>query len=235
LTVTIQGAGDPARRLHLVFLVWLATSALLTWWFVAVVVDGLYHVGSDVGGNLLFYSTAQQHPFYPFTLVAAFLSFLGVTYFVVRAEGIRWWSVPLALVVAEVATVGMINVYEQFFIVPMQVADHDSYWLNQYWGGLGHAAATILGMSWVAAALPWWRRENARLASGVFGAYLAAMAVWIAIGFPPVESGSWIAYLMNTVSRFLSQATLVVLVADRQWIADMRAHVLGMWARKAPL
>ncbi|MCI4356059.1 MAG: hypothetical protein L3K18_02790 [Thermoplasmata archaeon] len=232
--MTIRGVGDQTRRLQLVYLVWVVTSALLTYWFVEVILNGLLHVGSDVGGNLVFQSTPQQVPFYPFTLAAALLSFVGVTYFVLRAEGVRWWSVLLALVVAEVSTVGMINLYEQLFIVPMQLASHNWYWINYYWGGLGFAAATILGISWVLAGLPWWRRENARWAGGVFGAYLATMLVWLAIGFPSVESGSWAAYLLNTVSRLLSQATLVVLVADPRWVARLRAHIRRLSRPRVP-
>ncbi|MCI4368228.1 MAG: hypothetical protein L3K09_01505 [Thermoplasmata archaeon] len=194
----------------------------------------MLHVATDSGGNLDFYSSAQQHPFYPFTLVAAILSFGGVTYFIVRAEGARWWSLLLAVVVAEVSTVGMIDVYEQSFIVPAQFLDHSSYWLAHYWGGIGPASVTILGMSWVLAAFPWWRRENARFAGTLLAAYVVTMVIWIAIGFPAVESGSPSAYLLNTINRLLSQATLVALVADPRWVETLRRKIRAL-ARKGAL
>ncbi len=202
-----------ARSLWLIYLLWLVTSALLAWWFVWVVVTGIFSLGSDPSGHLIFFSSGAGKTFYPFTLAATALSFFGVAYFVYRAERGRWWSVPLALLVSLVSTVGMVNLYEQVFINFADLAWKSGWWWFYYGRNIDTFMGTLNGVGWVFAGLPWWLNENRKVAQRFFLAYLLTMLIWLILGMPGVESGSIAAYALNSLSRFFSQATLIVLVA----------------------
>ncbi len=179
-----------------------------------MVLSGVFRTASDPSGHLIFYSAGAGKPFYPFTLAATALSFVGVTYYVYKAERGAWWSLPLALLVALVSTVGMVNLYEQVFINFADLVWGASIWWQFYGNSIGTFVGMLVGVSWVFAALPWWRSENRGLRRNVFfEAYLLTMLVWLMLGMPSVELGTVQAYVLNALSRFLSQATLIVLVA----------------------
>ena len=196
-----------------VYLLWLVSSALLAWWFVWVVVTGIFGIQSDPSGHLIFSSTSATKTFYPFTLGATALSFLGVAYYVYRGERGNWWSLPLSALVGLVSTIGMVNLYEQIFVNLADLAWRANWWWVYYGKSMDAFVFALVGVSWVFAALPWWLNENRRAAQRFFLVYLATMVVWLLFGLPGVESGSILAYALNTVSRFFSQATLIVLVA----------------------
>lgn len=201
------------RSLWLMYVLSLVSSALLAWRFVWVVVTGVFNVAADQSGHAIFFSTSQSKPFYPFTLAATALSFVGVSYYVYRAECGRWWSLPLALLVGLVSTVGMVNLYEQVFINFADSVWKTNYWWYYYGNSLGAFLTMLVGVSWVFGAVSWWRSENKRPAVRFFAVYLLSMLVWLVLGMPGVESGSIVSYSLNTISRFFSQATLIVLIA----------------------
>ncbi len=202
-----------SSALSWMYLLWLVSSALLSWWFVWVVVTGIFGFQSDPSGHFIFASTGAGKTFYPFTLGVTALSFFGVTYYVYRAERGRWWSLPLSALVGLVSTIGMVNLYEQVFINFADLAWRANWWWFYYGRSIDSFVWTLVGVSWVFAALPWWLKSNRRTAEHFFLTYLATMLVWLLFGMPGVETRSILAYVLNTLSRFFSQATLIVLVA----------------------
>ncbi len=102
-----------------------------------------------------------------------------------------------------------------------------------YWGSPAAAGLTIFGMSWVAAALPWWRRENVRVAAVCLAGYLLSTAAWWAAGYPLTERGDPLAYALNAISRLLSQSVLVVAVAWPLPFPGFRRRLRSYWDRLA--
>jgi hypothetical protein len=195
---------------------WLVTSALLGYWFAWVAVTALVHPMSDSGGNLVYLSTAAGHTVYPFTYIAAIAGFVGVTFAVYFAERPSRAALVLAPLVGYVSAIGMINVYEQVFLVGLESTTHSSFWWGVDWGTPGAAIFSFLGLTWVLAGLPWWRRANLPLAAPWIALWLGSMALWMGLGFPSVQSGlAWV-YALNTVSRVASEMILVALVTPPQ-------------------
>jgi hypothetical protein len=204
---------EPTRLERRVLWLWLITSALLGYWFAWVAVTAIAYPGADSGGNLVYYSTAAGHTVYPFTSVAAALGVLGVGLGVYLAERPSRLATPLALLVGYVGAIGMINLYEQVFLVGLETSTRSSYWWIVDWGNPGAAVFSVVGVTWVLASLPWWRRANLGLAAPWIALWLGAMVVWMAFGFPPVESGLGWVYALNALSRIASEMIPVALVA----------------------
>jgi hypothetical protein len=226
--------GRSADGLWGIYLLWLAVATISLWPYIWVFLTGLTHLGPAQGGYLMFSST-ESNPtgriqIFPITVLALALSILGVAYFVARAERPHRWAIPLALAVGAVASIGMVNVYEQPWVTLLSIRLNFYYWPHQYWGPAG-IATTLFGMSWVGAALPWWRKENARPALVAAAAYAVLMAIWWSLGYPQASEGSPVGFVLNQLTRLISQLLLVVLVADR---AVLRAwwDRLGSYGRR---
>lgn len=195
---------------------WLFASVVALSWFDGTLVTALLRFGTDPSGALVFETVNPNGDIihiYPFTLAAASFSLIGVTYYVFKTER-TWWAIPVGLLVARAATLGMINLYEQIFIGLGQIVWKVDVWSKYYGGDLFNVMWTMLSVLWNITTLPWWRRRNAKPAAICFGLFLAVMVVWFLIGYPPVESGNYAAYALNATSRLLSQTTQVILVMN---------------------
>lgn len=196
--------------LRITYGAWLFTSVVVLSWFDYVSLTALTHLSVGPGGQLAF---ATRNPttggpvlVYPFTYGAAMISLVGVTYYIFKAEKRRWWALPVGFLAARGATLGMINLYEQVFSI--------SQWWAYYGKDVGTIMWTILGVTWVFMAIPWWRKKNIRPGSACFASYLIVMLIWLLVGHPIVESGSLVAYMLNAASRIFSQTTQVILVRN---------------------
>ncbi len=204
------------RRLRIIFGAWLFVSVPALIWFDNTTAIALFHLSKDEAGNLIFINVSgqQRTGIYPFTLLAALLSLIGIGYFVYIKER-KLWAIPVAALVARASTLGMINLYEQVYVGLGSLVWTDNVWSKYYGRDLSEGLWTIVNVLWVITSLPWWDRRNLKLAGGCFLSYLAVMLVWFSVGYPPVESGSTAAYVLNAISRFLSQGTQVLLVLRR--------------------
>jgi hypothetical protein len=197
-------------------------------WFDYAAVTALFHPGTDAAGNLLFRVPGYSNTVYPFTYVAVAASFVGVAWFVYGQERPRrsWASAAIfGVLVANLASVGMIDAYEQVFVTLMFYSVHLHPYgvtgFELYWGSAGSASGTVAGLLLVLVVVPWSRRENLR---GVIACLLvagAAFAVWFAAGFAEPMGGGSLSYAMNATSRIASQLALVASVSRRDWIAAL--------------
>jgi hypothetical protein len=209
--------------------IWLSTSALLGWWFAWVAVSGIVHPMRLASGNLVLFAPGAgwSSTIYPFTYAGVALSLLGVGYFVLRQEGPSLSAFVLASLAAYVSSVGMLNVYEQGFVLGVEASTHSTAFWAFYWGTPSSFVWTVVGMTWVLAAFPWWQRYNWRLVVPLLGLYLTSMATWYVFGFPGTDSGATWVYAVNAVSRISSQLVLVALVVpeavSRRWVARFLA------------
>jgi hypothetical protein len=226
---------EPTRLERRFLWLWLITSALLGYWFAWVAVTAIAYPGADSGGNLVYYSSAAGHTVYPFTYVAAALGVLGVALGVYLAERPSRRAIPLALLVGYVGALGMINLYEQVFLVGLETSTHSNSWWVVDWGSPGAAVFSFIGVTWVFASLPWWRRANLGLAAPCMALWLGAMGVWMAFGFPPVQSGLGWVYDLNALSRIASAMVPVALAAPEGVRLRSRNLLLHpWWKRGAP-
>ena len=194
------------------FLGWLLSCAIFAYWFLWVAVSGLFGQRTDSGGNLVLYATGPNHTVYPFTYLAAGLSFVLLMFFIYRRERPKWDAIIIAPLAAYLSSVGMINVYEQVFLAGTFHATGGTYGYGVDWGSVNGALFSIFGISWLLASAPWWDRKNAQLAGALIGVFVVSILAWVAIGFPVVETGSPSVYFLNTVSRVTSQLIPVALV-----------------------
>lgn len=188
----------------------LFSSIVALSWFDYAAITALTNIGTDPAGRLVFKSASLGSgvgkSIYPFTYLAAAVSLVGITYYIYKAEK-QWWAIPIGFLAARAATLGMINLYEQIFVV----VGSDVWW--RYYGkDWSTIMWTALGVVWVLTAVPWWQRKNFKPAAICFVSYMVVMFIWLLVGHPTVESGSAVAYLLNAASRLLSQATQVILV-----------------------
>jgi hypothetical protein len=231
------------RGLWLATIALLATSTAFVSWFDYAALTALVHPLNDVAGNTDFQVLGYSNVVYPFTFVGVALSGIGITFFVYREERSPLGparALLLALLVANLASIGMIDIYEQvwlgggYFIGPDRAAS--SAWFLLYWGSAGGFGHTLGGILVVFAVLPWSRRENlpgVLLCAGIFAVSFLA---WYANGFGGPSSGNLVDYAMNAVSRIASQAMLVAAVSSRDFLAGLQgmARALARGARRAP-
>ena len=211
------------RAERLGFLAYLVTSALFAYWFAWVAISALLHPRLDSGGHLVLYSAQAGHTAYPFTYAAAAVAMIGIAVAIYFAEKPRRDAIVIALLASYLTCVGMINLYEQVFLACTAAATHSTYWWTVDFGSVDATIFTVIGIAWLGASAPWWRRENAKLAAILAGLFGAAMLAWLAIGFPIVEQGNPLVYLLNTVSRFASELIPLSLVLPPRYTAKLFA------------
>src|SRR3972149_5233200 len=160
-------------RLKIIFGAWLFVSVPALIWFDQTTAVALFHVGRDEAGNLIFINVSgqQRTGIYPFTLLAALLSMIGVGYFVYIKER-KLWEIPVAALVARASTLGMINMYEQVYVGLGSLVWKDNIWSEYYGRDLSNGLWTIVNVLWLITSLPWWHRRNWKLAGGCFLSYL---------------------------------------------------------------
>ncbi len=174
--------------------------------------QGLFAKGFGV--NLI-----ALHPdrvIYPFTYLGAGLSFFVPLYYIFKAERKKGkmnflLSLILGGLVADISSVGMLNVFEQVFVTFNQFAYHSDFWFVAYWGTPAAALSTLMGLGFVFESMPWWRRLNLKLVFTCLALFVGGMIVWYLIGFPSETSGV-VTYSINAITRISSQMVLVFLV-----------------------
>jgi hypothetical protein len=118
--------------------------------------QGLFAKGFGV--NLLMFPPTNR-VIYPFTYVGAGLSFCFLFYFIYKEERKTGkvnflYSLMLGGLIADISSVGMLNVFEQLFVTFNQLAYHFDYWFIAYWGTPEAALSTIIGLSFVLVSAP---------------------------------------------------------------------------------
>ncbi len=174
--------------------------------------QGLFAKGFGV--NLI-----ALHPdrvIYPFTYVGAGLSFFVLFYYIFKAERKKGkmnflGSLMLGGLVADISSVGMLNVFEQVFVTFNQFAHHSDYWFIAYWGTPAAALSTAIGLGFVFESMPWWTRRNLMPVFASLALFAGGIVVWYLLGFPSETSGVLI-YSINAITRISSQMVLVLLV-----------------------
>jgi hypothetical protein len=233
---SVPATGEPGeaaiRWLRGGVLLLLVLLTAYVWWFDYAAVSALFHPGTDAVGNLLFRVPGYSNTVYPFTYAAVAASFVGVALFVYRQErplGSRLYAMVLAGLVANLASVGMIDAYEQVFVTLMlysaRLHPYGVAGFQLYWGSVGAAAGTAAGLLLVLVVVPWSRRENAPgviLCLVVAG---AAFAAWFFAGFAEPMNGGDLSYAMNATSRIASQLALVAAVSRRDWWTGLVASL----------
>jgi hypothetical protein len=220
------------RGLWVALVVWLVMATAFLIWFDYAAATAIFHPQTDAAGRTLFQVPDYQNTVYPFTYAGATISVLGVAYFVYRVERPALHpalAVTLALTVGNLASIGMINSYEQVFVGLRWFTGFghgDSvYWLNQYWGTVGSAGYTLAGMVPVLAVLPWSRWRNLPGVLLCFGVYAIAMAIWFVHGYADPQYGDLLVYAMNAASRIASQVALVAAVSSRDFVSALRSRL----------
>ena len=199
---------------------WLALATSFGFWFDYAAATALFNPERDSAGHLIFKVAGYSNTVYPFTYVAVALSFVGVCYFCFireRKHRSTIASLVIGALVANAASIGMINVYEQFFVsawflVPADVGNA-IYWSQYYWGSAGAVSATVSGLLLVLTVMPWSNKRNLRYVMPLAAIYAMAMLAWIAAGYGAPRTGNTLDYLMNAISRISSQLMLVAAVA----------------------
>jgi hypothetical protein len=211
-----SGLGGNEKACVVIYGAWLFASVVALSWFDKTIVTALLHFGTHPTRTLVFETVnpnGEIQRIYPFTLVSALVSLIGVTYYIFRREK-KWWAIPIGLLAARAVTLGMINLYEQIFIGLGQIVWKVDIWSRYYGGDPSNLMWTILAILWNITTLPWWQRKNAKPAAICFGLFLVVMLIWLLTGYHPVESGNYAAYVLNATSRLLSQTTQVILVRN---------------------
>ena len=144
-------------------------------------------------------------------------------------------AAALAILVGNLASIGMIDSFEQVFVGLRYFTGFghgDSvYWLGQYLGNYQSAGVTLGGMLAVLAVLPWSRKRNWPGVAICLGVYGLAMAVWFVHGYADPQNGDAIDYGMNALARIASQLALVAAVLPRDALTLSREAVRNLASR----
>ena len=220
---------------------WLVTLTAFVAWFDYAALSAVFHPATDSAGHLLFAVPGYTNTVYPFTYAGVALSLLGVGFFVGRREsrpGRRILGTVVAVLVANLASVGMINVYEQVFVALMYLTPNLRTFgvagLRLYWGSAGAIAGTVGGLLVVLAILPRSRRENVPGVGLCLGVTAVAFAAWFATGYADPAQGSPFDYLWNAISRVASQLSLVAAVSSRDFVRVAVGRVRSVGRRPFP-
>jgi hypothetical protein len=219
------------KAARLGYLAWLISCAIFAYWFAYVGLTALLNLQRDAGGNLVLYSSGAGHTAYPFTYLGAGLSFVLITYFIFRSERGHRDAIVTASLTAYLTSVGMINIYEQFFLLATAHAGGGTYALGVDWGSPDAALFSAFGLSWFLTSFAWWDRRNVMLAAVPVAIYIVSLLAWVAIGFPIVENGNPMVYILNSISRIASQLIPVALVVPpntRMKIGELATRLPGI-------
>jgi hypothetical protein len=235
---------DPDTKLKLpllVLAVWLAALTAYVSWFDYAAVTAIVHPTSDAAGHLRFAVSGYSNMVYPFTYVGVGVSLFGCAYLIFRQERLGRGRVVAALIalgVANIASVGMVNIYEQVFVALNVQSPNGpvvwSFWVQYYWGSASGAAATVTGMVIVLTVLPWASGRNwpgVLLCGGVFA---VGSLVWFLNGYGAPPSGDALDYWMNATTRVASQLMLVAAVAPRDVVRELAYRVRRTWHQDSP-
>ena len=199
-------------------------------WFDYAAVTAVFHPSTDRSGHLLFQVPGYSNTVYPFTYVGVAASFLGVTYFVFsreRERSSRPLALLLAVLVANLASVGMVDGYEQVFVALMFLSPNlhfaGVYGVHLYWGTAGATAGTVGGLLLLLIVLPWSSRRNWPGVALCLAVTAIALGVWFLSGFAEPSSDSLLAYSMNALSRVASQLAIVAGVSRTDWVRRLAA------------
>ena len=235
---------DPVRRRQLTIAVVLFLLVITAYvsWFDYAAVTAVFYPTHDSAGNLRFQVPGYANTVYPFTYAGVAASFFGVLYFVFSQER-RRTSRPLALLlavlVANLASIGMVDCYEQVFVSLMFLSPNLHTYgvtgLHLYWGSAGSAASTAGGLLIVLAVVPWSRRGQWPGVLLCLAIVAVAFAVWFFTGFTEPAGGSGLSYAMNAVSRVAAQLALVAGVARTDWYRALVSALRSVLGRSGPL
>jgi len=210
----------------LILALWLVTLTAFIAWFDYAAVIALFHPSSDTAGNLLFDVAGYSNTVYPFTYIGVGLSGLGCAWFIYRQERRNRGRATAALIgiaVANIASVGMINVYEQVWVLLTRLSPHgQGGWpvaaIQLYWGSAGGVAGTVAGMLIVLTLLPWASRRNWPGVAFLVALFGVLTWVWFWGGYVSPPQGNSLDYWLNATTRVASQLILVAVVAPRDFI-----------------
>ncbi len=229
------------RRFWTVCALWLVTVTAFLIWFDYAAATAFLHPAGDPMGRTLFQVPGYSNTVYPFTYAGVAASVLGVSICVYREErpGLpRIAAAVLAFLVGNLASIGMIDTFEQIFVGLRYYTGFghgDSvYWLGQYWGSYQSAGVTLGGMLPVLAVLPWSRRRNWTGVALCLGVYGLAMAVWFLHGYSDPQNGDAIDYGMNALARIASQLALVAAVLPKDALTLIREMAANLTRRFSP-
>ncbi len=208
------------RQLRIATAVWLASASAFLVWFDIWAATAILHPTRDGSGNVIFQVQGVSNTVYPFTYVAVAASVLGIAlciYWYERASLGRWTAALLGLVVGNLASIGMIDVYEQGFVTILAYTPGwqgaGRYWLHQYWlASATGFAGTLGGVLVVFSVLPWSRRANWKTVTLLGAVYLVSVAIWYHLGYQSPNAGNPTVYAMNAISRGATQLMLVAAV-----------------------
>lgn len=199
--------------------VWLAALTAYVSWFDYAALSAIVHPTSDAAGHLRFAVAGYSNTVYPFTYVAVGLSLLGCTYGIFRVERLDRGpalAMVLGIAVANIASVGMINLYEQVFVALNYLSPQGpivwTYWLGYYWGGPSAVADTLTGLLIVLTILPWSNPRNGPGVALFAGIFAAGSLLWFLHGYGAPPSGDALDYGLNATTRIASQLILVAAV-----------------------
>jgi len=215
------------RALWVAVGVWLATCTIFVIWFDIAAATAIFHPASDPLGRTIFKVAPNANTVYPFTYFGAAASVLGVAICVFRRERAGMpvlAAAVLAFLVGNLASIGMINCFEQAFVGLryFTVWNHSAaaYWLTLYWwNSVTGAGTTAGGMLVVLAVLPWCRRQNWPGVATCLGIYGVCMATWFLHGYADPQNGDALAYWMNASARVASQMAVVASVLPKDALA----------------
>ncbi|MGA9839844.1 MAG: hypothetical protein WBE40_03255 [Thermoplasmata archaeon] len=199
-----------------VLLVGLVTLTAYLSWFDDAPVVAIFDPTTEAVRNLRFAVVGYSNTVYPFTYVGVALSVVGCSHLIYRAERpARWRAVAarIGLGVANIESVGMINVHEQGFVAVNYLSPHSrpdrTPMIPTYWGSAGAVAGTVT----VLTILSWSQVRNRPSVVLLAGVFALGSLVWFASGYWPPPSGKAVGYWMNEWTRAASQLILVAALA----------------------
>jgi hypothetical protein len=194
--------------LRVSYLLLLVSAVAFLYWYPLQIINAIggfdIHSGAFVG-------TAGNQDLFAFTVVSAAVSFGLIVCCIMKREGRELRHLPVALLVGYVATISATMWYEQVYANLWDLANNSSYWFTFYYLDPTKLLLTVIDMSLVLVAQPWFRRQNLKLVALFAGLTLAMFLGWFLTGFQfPTDSGT--AYFFNASSRLFSQAAVAVSV-----------------------
>jgi hypothetical protein len=196
------------RRFLVPYLALVGIGPLLLYWYpldLLAVLTGSVSQGSFIAAD-------KTNQVYFFTIAAAVVSVVVVSWSILKQERFKRAYLPLAILVAYVSTISVTMWYEQLYANLWDVYFHTSYWYEYYISGFIPGYGWVfIDMALVLVAYPWMRTANARLVAMALLLTLVSFTAWISVGYgrPNV---SVLDYSLNASSRIFSQLTLVASV-----------------------